>query len=68
MQNALSDLGHTFCSLNTVGRSVCYVLFCIILILGIEPEIVGGVQCDQIGRFFKFLGNNFSYNSNPNIW
>ena len=26
------------------------------------------VQFDQIGRFFKVLCNNFSYNTSPNIW
>ena len=25
-------------------------------------------QCDQIGRFFKDLGNKFSFKSSQNIW
>ena len=29
---------------------------------------MGRSQCDQIGRFFKFLRNKFSCKSSPNIW
>ena len=31
-------------------------------------ESCWGDQCDQIGLFFKLLGDKFSYNRSPNIW
>ena len=28
---------------------------------------MSGIQCDQIGRFLKVLGDNYSYKSSPNV-